>query len=217
MYLDVVGLFSYFVAWITLDSLRNHQVRPSFDEINEQLDQIIVKSAIRDPHGRSFWIKHFLKQVGVSKYRLFFSFHTHTQDSVPWPQFAAAFYNFLRLPLIEDPNPTFDSGTRQCWKLPTKKKIAQSYVTWFLCDSDIIKYLYLDADLDGGVEDFEEGSKLQSDPKKKEQQEQANPVSEDVLKLRCLRYLLGIVVMVATNPSSVKGKKTINSDLLPNK
>jgi serine/threonine protein kinase len=125
----------------------NPNVRPSFDEINEQLDQIIVKSAIRDPHGRSFWIKHFLKQ-----------------DSVPWPQFAAAFYNFLRLPLIEDPNPTFDS--------------------------DIIKYLYLDADLDGGVEDFEEGSKLQSDPKKKEQQKQANPVSEDVLKLRCLRYLL---------------------------
>jgi hypothetical protein len=40
-----------------------YQIRPDFEKINEELDQIIVKSAIRDAHGRAFWIKNFLKRV----------------------------------------------------------------------------------------------------------------------------------------------------------
>lgn len=71
----------------------NPSIRPNFEKINEELDQIIVKSAIRDAHGRSFWIKNFLKR-----------------DHVPWTEFASSFYDFLRLSIPNDPDPEFESG-----------------------------------------------------------------------------------------------------------
>jgi serine/threonine protein kinase len=71
----------------------NPNQRPDFDRIIELLDNIIVKSAIRDAHGRSFWIKHFLKK-----------------ESVPWKDFVEAFYAFLKLNIPIDPDPDFEDG-----------------------------------------------------------------------------------------------------------
>ncbi|KAL6078949.1 Dual specificity protein kinase [Balamuthia mandrillaris] len=62
-------------------------LRPNFTYINEELDRILIESAIRDPHGKAFWTKHFLKKEYVS-----------------WEDFSVAFYDFLRVKLPqEDP------------------------------------------------------------------------------------------------------------------
>lgn len=121
----------------------NPSVRPNFDQINEAFDHIIVKSAIRDEHGRLFWSKHFIKR-----------------EHVPWSEFVAAFYQFLRLPLPQDPDPYFESGMG--------------------------KYLYLDAE----YMPEERGHPTIDPEQIKREKIKPHKINDDIIKLRCLRVLL---------------------------
>lgn len=53
--------------------------RPSFERINKKIDQILIQIAILDDQGRRFWKKYFFRQ-----------------HNVPWQNFAASFYRFIR-------------------------------------------------------------------------------------------------------------------------
>jgi len=63
----------------------NASHRPSFSDINDRLDEILVEAAIPDDAGREFWKKHFLKTRNVS-----------------WNEFSKAFYKFLGLTPVEE-------------------------------------------------------------------------------------------------------------------
>jgi len=56
-------------------------VRPSFQQIIDALDEVIVDVAISDEHGRVFWKKNFLKQADVS-----------------WKEFEPKFLEFIKFP-----------------------------------------------------------------------------------------------------------------------
>jgi serine/threonine protein kinase len=58
--------------------------RPSFKQIIDQLDNIIVDVAVQDVGGRKFWKKNFL-----------------TREEVPWEEFVPALCDFLNIPKID--------------------------------------------------------------------------------------------------------------------
>lgn len=57
------------------------EMRPSFPQINQSLDHIIVDVAVRDKWGRKLWKDKFL-----------------TKDEVSWPDFAEALCDMLKIP-----------------------------------------------------------------------------------------------------------------------
>lgn len=62
--------------------------RPSFEEINERLDGIIIDSAIQDELGRVFW-----KEDDSLREHL-----------LPWPTFSRKLWRFLGLDVPHDPD-----------------------------------------------------------------------------------------------------------------
>ena len=53
-------------------------MRPSFTQILQDLDRVIVDAAITDPVGKRFWLEYF-----------------PNRDRVPWDDFLIAFYSLL--------------------------------------------------------------------------------------------------------------------------
>jgi hypothetical protein len=60
------------------------KLRPSFKEIIDQLDNIIVDVTVHDPIGRQFWKQNFL-----------------AREEVPWEDFSKAFCKMLKVPTYD--------------------------------------------------------------------------------------------------------------------
>jgi hypothetical protein len=71
--------------------------RPSFKEIIERLDDVVIDCAIRDENARQFWrINNFVKKVLVN-----ISFFTMKEETL-WTEFIEAFVKFVGVPDNED-------------------------------------------------------------------------------------------------------------------
>jgi len=82
--------------------------RPTFGDVNERLDEVLIDAAISDEKGREFWKANFLKNRFVS-----------------WDEFVKAFYKFLGVSLPHDDaaddkkkeeiRSTFCCSQCECW------------------------------------------------------------------------------------------------------
>jgi len=79
---------------------RNPSLRPSFVQIVNKFDDLIVDSALDDQVGRQMWKMCFKGEV-----RVHFAFQSNfvKQDAVGWKEFTHGFFEFLKVKQHRDP------------------------------------------------------------------------------------------------------------------
>ncbi len=172
------------------------QLRPDFEKINEDLDKIIVKSAIRDPHGRMFWIKNFLKKVSIYCHSdrkfaklilVVLSHRMQCHGAILW-RHSLNFCDYLCQSTQTQILKSVCAHAHAALYLLLLSSYVPLLTVHLLAIIGAVRYLYVDAE---GLRDGK--SQGGGERKSGEREKKKVPkISDEVVKLRCLKTLLGI-------------------------